>query len=351
MPQVDPAIDVVPSGGDSPNAALANADFPSAAMVSPRWVQWRREIDIADYDARFERLAAAGNEVHGEADFIAALSPTKVLDAGCGTGRIAIELTRRGIDVTGVDLDADMIAAAVAKAPGQPWLVDDLARMQLPGRFDLVAMPGNVMLFCQPDDRRLIVHNLAAHLLPGGALVAGFSLERGGYSLAQWDEHCAASGLVMEARHATWNRQPFVAGGGYHVSVHRRTDRFTVHDLVAEARSGLQRVSPLELSSLLGSDDGTVVVDTRQTIDRMGSGWIPGSLHVPRTVLEWRIDSMSGYSEPIVSDREQRIVVVCADGYSSSLAAAALQRIGYPNATDLIGGFAAWRRADLPITH
>ena len=174
MPHVDPAIDAVPSDGE----------FPNAAVVSPRWVQWRRDIDIADYDARFERLAAAGNDVHGEADFIAGLSPAAVLDAGCGTGRIAIELARRGFDVTGVDLDADMVAAAIAKAPDQQWLVDDLARMQLSRRFDLVAMPGNVMLFCNPGDRRLIVHNLAQHLLPGGRLIAGFSLETGFVGIA-----------------------------------------------------------------------------------------------------------------------------------------------------------------------
>ncbi len=196
-------------------------EFPNAALVSPRWVEWRRAIDIADYDARFERLAAAGNDVHGEADFITAMDPGTVLDAGCGTGRIAIELARRGIDVTGVDLDADMVAAAMAKAPGQSWRVDDLARMQLPNRFQTVAMPGNVMLFCEPADRRLIVHNLAQHLLPGGRVVAGFSLERDGYTLAEWDDHCAASGLEMVHRFATWTRAPFVSGGDYHVSVHR----------------------------------------------------------------------------------------------------------------------------------
>lgn len=195
-------------------------EFPNAALVSPRWVEWRRAIEIADYDARFERLAAAGNEVHGEADFVTAMDPGTVLDAGCGTGRIAIELARRGIDVTGVDLDADMVAAAMAKAPGQSWRVDDLARMQLLRRFDTVAMPGNVMLFCEPADRRLIVHNLAQHLLPGGRVVAGFSLEHGGYTIEEWDEHCASSGLELVERFATWTGAPFVPGGDYHVSVH-----------------------------------------------------------------------------------------------------------------------------------
>src|SRR5262245_37948055 len=95
------------SGGEQPGAE-----------VSERWAAWRREVDLVEYDARWERLAAAGGAVHGEADLIASLRPDAVLDAGCGTGRVAIELARRGIEVVGVDLDADMIEAARRKAPG-----------------------------------------------------------------------------------------------------------------------------------------------------------------------------------------------------------------------------------------
>lgn len=328
-------------------------EFPNAAAVSPRWVEWRRAIDIADYDARFERLAAAGEDVHGEADFITAMDPGVVLDAGCGTGRIAIELARRGIVVAGVDLDADMVAAAVAKEPGQSWFVDDLARMQLAGRFDTIAMPGNVMLFCEPGDRRLIVHNLAQHLMPNGRLVAGFSLERNGYTLSEWDEQCAASGLELVERFGTWTRGAFSQGDDYHVSVHRRTDRFTVHDLLAEARAGLSRLTVDALGAIISADafpgPGIVVVDTRHAEDRLTTGWIPGSVSVPSTVLEWRLDAASGFSEPIVTNREQMVVAVCADGYSSSLSAANLQRLGFARATDLVGGFAAWARAGMPI--
>ena len=329
---------------------VQRGDFPNAAVVSPRWVQWRRAIDIDEYDARFERMAAAGEDVHGEADFIASFGPSAVLDAGCGTGRIAIELFHRGFDVTGVDLDADMVAAAARKAPYQPWLTDDLARMQLARRFDLVAMPGNVMLFCQPDDRRLIVHNLAQHLLPGGLLVAGFSLEPNGYTLAEWDDHCAASGLELVERFGTWTRDSYVPDGDYHVSVHRRTDRFTVHDLLAEARMDLIRLTPAEVAGAM-EEPGLVVIDTRQAADRVAFGWMPGSVHVPRTVLEWRVDLASGYSAPAVSGWDQHIVVVCNDGYSSSFAAANLRRLGHHRATDMIGGFNAWQRAGLPVEH
>ena len=327
---------------------MSAAEFPNAAVVSPRWVEWRRRIDIDDYDARFARMAAAGDDVHGEADLIGSFGAASILDAGCGTGRIAIELHRRGHDVVGVDLDADMVAAARRKAPAMTWLVDDLARMQLDRRFELIAMPGNVMLFCRPDDRRLIVHNLAAHLLPGGRLVAGFSLEPGGYTLDEWDHHCAASGLELEQRFGTWDRAPF-ASGDYQVSVLRRVERFTVHDLVAEARAGLVRLSATELADEIATGAPMIIADTRQAVDRSSFGHITGSVHLPRTVLEWRADPASGYSDPVVDGFDRRIVVVCNDGYSSSLAAANLQRLGFRNATDLVGGFMAWRHAGLPF--
>jgi SAM-dependent methyltransferase len=195
-------------------------EFANAARVSPRWVEWRRRTDIGAYDARFERMAEAGANVHGEADLLASYSPRSILDAGCGTGRIAIELARRGFEVVGVDLDADMIARARAKAPQMTWIVDDLARMRLGRQFELIAMPGNVMLFCAPADRGLIVANLAGSISPGGLLIAGFTIEPD-YPLPEWDEACTRSNLVLEDRFSTWSREPY-AGGDYHVSVHRR---------------------------------------------------------------------------------------------------------------------------------
>jgi len=189
---------------------------------------------------------------------------------------------------------------------------------------------------------------MAQHLLPGGCLLAGFTLEPGGYGLDAWDEHCRSSGLELEARWSTWSREPY-AGGDYHVSVHRRSDRFNVHDLLAEARSNLDRVTPRALATR-ATEGGTdvVVIDIRQGSDR-AAGWIAGSVHAPRTVLEWRIDAASGYSIPEIVGFDQRLVVVCTDGYSSSLAAKNLQRLGYHRATDMIGGFEAWRSAGLPV--
>ena len=167
-------------------------------------------------------MEADGTAAHGEADLIESFRPATVLDAGCGMGRVAIELARRGIDVHGVDLDADLLAFARADAPHIAWFHDDLATMQLPHRYQLVAMPGNVMLFCDRAVRGAIVANLATHLLPGGLLVAGFGLERraDAITLAEYDAAADAAGLQLVDRHATWERAPF-DGGNYAVSVHR----------------------------------------------------------------------------------------------------------------------------------
>ena len=174
-----------------------------------------------DYDARWERLAAEGRNPHGEADFVDGLlsGSGRVLDAGCGTGRVAVELARRGYDVAGVDIDAEMISGARDKAPDLGWHQLDLAVFALGEVFDAVVMAGNVLLFTAPGTEAAVVARCAAHLSPGGALVAGFQLRVGGYGLAQYDADCAAAGLSLSERYSTWERDPW-AGGDYAVSVH-----------------------------------------------------------------------------------------------------------------------------------
>ena len=135
-----------------------------------------------DYDARWHRLAAAGESVHGEADFIETLlresGGTRVLDAGCGTGRVAIELAARGYSVLGMDLDAGMLSAARAKAPELDWLHADLteASSQVTTEVDLVALAGNVMIFVDPGSEGRVLRELTALLAPSGLLVAGFTI-------------------------------------------------------------------------------------------------------------------------------------------------------------------------------
>ena len=174
-----------------------------------------------DYQAQFDRLAASGQDVHGEATFVRAYSPTSVLDAGCGTGRVAIELARHGIEVVGADIDDSMLATAQRLAPHIEWVRSDLGELELGRTFDLVVMAGNVPLFTPPGTEAALVAGVARHVAPNGRLVSGFSLGRS-YSLPELDRHTADNGLVLEDRFATWDRQPWIGGGDYAVSVHWR---------------------------------------------------------------------------------------------------------------------------------
>jgi len=185
-----------------------------------------------DYDARWQRLAAAGQGVHGEADLLERLlnetGGTRVLDAGCGTGRVAIELAARGFTTVGVDADPDMLAAARAKAPELGWVEADLSALGVAlnavsdnAEFDLVALAGNVMIFLTPGTEGQVLREVAARVVAGGLVVAGFSLRPDRLQLDTYDGFAAAAGLQLVTRWATWDQEPF-SGGDYAVSVHRR---------------------------------------------------------------------------------------------------------------------------------
>lgn len=172
------------------------------------------------YQEQFDTLAASGVDVHGEADFVMTLRPHTVLDAGCGSGRVAVELARRGVDVVGADADPSMIAAARRRGPEITWVVSDLAELDLGRSFDVVVMAGNVPLFTPAGTQPALVAGCRRHVGPGGALIAGFQLDRG-YALQAYDHDCRTSGLELVERWATWDREPFTTGGNYAVSVHR----------------------------------------------------------------------------------------------------------------------------------
>ena len=192
-----------------------------------RWADSEGPVG-ADYDDRFERLARAGHDVHGEASFVAGYGPGSVLDAGCGTGRVAIELARRGIRTDGVDLDARMLERAQAKSEAVSWYLADLATLDLarpdgaPARYHVVVAAGNVMIFLAAGTERQVVARLAEHLVPGGLLVAGFQLIPGRHSLEDYEADAAAAGLVPYERFASWSRDPWTADAGYVVAVHRQ---------------------------------------------------------------------------------------------------------------------------------
>lgn len=199
-----------------------------------RWTELTGNASGDDYAARFANLARSGKDVHGEARFCAALVPAgaRVLDAGCGTGRVMIRLAELGYDCVGLDLDASMLAVARKQAPELPWFQLDLAEFEpallgIAGDFDLVVAAGNVLPLLAPGTETTVVERLSAALRPGGLLVAGFGLDEAhlpvppSLTLSDYDDSCATVGLTLVDRFATWDADPY-DGGGYAVSVHRR---------------------------------------------------------------------------------------------------------------------------------
>jgi rhodanese-related sulfurtransferase len=123
--------------------------------------------------------------------------------------------------------------------------------------------------------------------------------------------------------------------------------RLTAEQLVAEARRGLKRLGPAEAAAAVSA--GAILVDVRSELQRERDGVVPGSVFFPRNVLEWRCDPASPARDNRVSDLGRLLIVMCDEGYQSSLAAANLRRLGFERATDLAGGFQAWRAAGLPV--
>lgn len=184
-----------------------------------RWLNTPR-TSADEYDARYERRAAAGEDVHGEATFVMRFSPGSVLDAGCGTGRVARELARRGVDVVGVDIDADMLLTARRRSPEVNWHCADLASVELGRTFDVILLAGNVMIFLAPGSESQVIANLVRHLAPGGLVIAGFQLQAGRLSAERYDEIATAAGLSLSERWSTWDRGAWDPRGDYILSVH-----------------------------------------------------------------------------------------------------------------------------------
>ncbi len=123
-------------------------------------------------------------------------------------------------------------------------------------------------------------------------------------------------------------------------------ERLTLDEMLEHARARIRRLEPRSAHEAAGN--GALIIDIRSANDRDRDGVIPGSLHIPRTVLEWRLAPDSPWRSPYVPDLDQEILLLCDHGYSSSLAAATLKDLGFANAGDVAGGFAAWREAELP---
>lgn len=172
-------------------------------------------------------------------------------------------------------------------------------------------------------------------------------LERDGHLVVVHDPHAAplCDGFRPDDLQAVGEH----AIGPSRMSVFRRGQRTTVHDLLYEARAIINRIDAGKLHERMHCSDPPLVLDTRTHTDRARFGVIPGAVHVPRTVVEWHLDPANGYLHPAMTSFDQSIVIVCNGGYSSSLAAANLARIGFTNVADLIGGHAAWCAAGFPV--
>lgn len=196
-------------------------------MPRSRWEQ-KVEADPDHshwYVERFRRMAAQGADLAGEARLVDAMVPrgSRVLDAGCGPGRVGGELARRGHVVVGVDVDPVLIAAAEADAPGPTWLVGDLAELDLPARgvpepFDVIVCAGNVMTFLAPGTEVEVLRRMGTHLAPDGRAVVGFGAGRG-YPFAAFFADVEAAGLRLDLALATWDLRPFTPDADFLVAV------------------------------------------------------------------------------------------------------------------------------------
>jgi len=181
------------------------------------------------YAARWRRLAAEGHDLNGEARMLDAMAArgSRILDAGCGTGRVGGRLARSGHTVVGVDVDPALIAYATTDFPDATWLVGDLALVDLPALgiaepFDLVFAAGNVLGFLAPSTRVPVLENLRDHLTENGRLVLAYGAGRG-YPFEAFFADLAMAGLTLDLALSTWELHPFKDQSDFLVAIARRS--------------------------------------------------------------------------------------------------------------------------------
>jgi SAM-dependent methyltransferase len=204
------------SGGEAP---------PTRWEMTVTGQRWDFNVD------RFAREFDNGTDLEGEARFVDVLAPraARVLDGGCGTGRITAALHRMGHHVIGADRDAGLIAIAAERYPAPSFLAADLLtltpevleRAGGPTVFDVIALAGNVMVYLSPGTERRALRVLTGLLVPGGRIVTGFATDRD-YRVGDLDRDAEAVGLTVELRFATWHLDPWFEGADWAVTVLRR---------------------------------------------------------------------------------------------------------------------------------
>ena len=204
----------------------------------------------------------------------------------------------------------------------------DWPTVQLPRRYALVVVEPPT----DSSDVAAIVHCAAQHVAPGGEILL------------------IAEGGEPPAERFDLRERGRVDVEGSQIIRYARTDRVTIHDRVFAARSRIRRVTPHELAAQLLLDGAApTIVDTRTATDRDRFGVIAGSIHVPRTLVEWHLDPANGYRHIDVTSFDQPLVLVCNGGYSSSLAAENLLDLGFTDVGDLVGGIRAWTGAGFEV--
>ncbi len=218
----------------APEGGEARPGPPKPALPTDREpTLWERKLAEEPghsqwYIDRFRRMAAEGADLVGEARLIDAMVPrgARILDAGCGPGRLGGHLHRQGHTVVGVDVDPALIEAAQADHPGPTWLVGDLAHLDLPARgvtepFDVAVAAGNVMVFAAPSTRVEVLRRMAAHLTPTGRIVVGFHTDRD-YPVPQLRRDLVEAGLTEDLLLATWDLRPYRDDSDFVVAVMSR---------------------------------------------------------------------------------------------------------------------------------
>jgi SAM-dependent methyltransferase len=206
--------------------------------MTSRWEQIARETVGDDYATtyaeRFRSMADRGDDIHGEATFVADLiaPPARILDAGCGTGRVAVRLAELGYDVVGVDVDATMLDVARAEAPGLDWRLGDLASFDLGEQFDVVLVAGNTIPLLEPGTLLDACEQLVHHLTPGGVIVCGFGIDTAHLPgdcpvtpLSDVDAAFGVHGLDAVMRYGTWDGHAFEPADGYAVTLYAEPRR------------------------------------------------------------------------------------------------------------------------------
>lgn len=180
------------------------------------------------YIQRFRDLAAEGADIVGEARLVDAMVPrgSRILDAGCGPGRIGGYLHDVGHEVVGVDVDPALIEAAEQDHPGPTWLVGNLADLDLDAqgieeRFDVIVCAGNVMTFVAPSTRREVLRRLSYHLRGPGRVLVGFGAGRG-YDFHEFIKDAGAAGLEPDYLLESWDLRPFTEHSEFMVAILRR---------------------------------------------------------------------------------------------------------------------------------